>query len=172
MSEDTRICVGAISGAFGTRGEVRLKSFTAEPSDIASYGALMSEDGKQSFELALIGEVKGGFTARISDVLTKEQADALRGIRLYTDRGNLPILPDDEFYHADLIGLQIFDTGGALLGSVKTVLNHGASDILEIAMPGSSETILLPFTREAVPTVDLTTGRLIIDPPEGLFPDE
>jgi 16S rRNA processing protein RimM len=171
MSHDTQICVGVISGAFGTRGEVRLKSFTAHAEDIANYGPLTSEDGQQSFELALIGETKGGFTARLSGVLTKDQADALRGTRLYAPRAAFPSLPDDEYYHADLIGLQVLDTGGKPLGQVKTVLNHGAGDILEIQIPGSSDTVLLPFTLNAVPTVDLTSGRIIADPPEGLFPD-
>ncbi len=172
MTHDPRICVGVISGSFGIRGEVRLKSFTANAEDIATYGPLISEDGKQTFTVALIGQIKGGFSARLTDVMTKEQADALRGTRLYTSRDKLPSLPDDEFYHADLMGLQVFDTGGKPLGHVKTVLNHGAGDILEITLPSSSATVLMPFTHEAVPTVDLTSGRLITDPPEGIFPDE
>jgi len=172
MNPDTHICVGVISGAFGTSGEVRLKSFTASAEDIASYGPLSSEDGQQSFDVALIGETKGGFTARLTGVRTKEQADALRGTRLYAPRARLPSLPDDEYYHADLIGLQVCDTGGKTLGQVKSVLNHGAGDILEIAVPGSSDTVLLPFTFDSVPTVDLSSGRIISDPPEGLFPDE
>ncbi len=171
MTAETRICVGIISGAFGTRGEVRLKSFTANAEDIASYGPLLSEDGQHSFDVALIGEAKGGFTARITGVLTKEQADALRGTRLYAPREALPNLPDDEYYHADLIGLKVFDTGGKQLGQVKTVLNHGAGDILEIQIPSSADSVLLPFTLSAVPTVDLRSGRIITDPPEGLFPD-
>ncbi len=165
------ICVGAISGAFGVRGEVRLKSFTATPEDIASYGPLSTEDGKQSFTVKIARPVKGGFAARLSGVLTKEEADALRGIRLYAPRAALPSLPDDEFYHADLIGLDVSDTGGAALGRVKSVQNHGAGDLLEIAPPGGGATVLLPFTRAAVPTVDLTARRIVADPPEGLFPE-
>ena len=172
MSDASRICVGVISGAFGTRGEVRLKSFTANAEDIASYGPLTSEDGQHSFDVALIGQVKGGFSARLTGILTKEQGDALRGTRLYAPRTALPNLPDDEFYHADLMGLHVFDTGGTPLGRVKSVFNHGAGDILEITLPGSSDTVLLPFTHEAVPTVDLSSGRLITDPPNGIFPDE
>ncbi|SEK74087.1 16S rRNA processing protein RimM [Roseovarius azorensis] len=163
------ICIGAIAGAFGVHGEVRLKSFTATPEDIASYAPLTTEDGTRAFEITLTGQTKNGFTARLSGVATKEQADALRGARLYVPRDRLPGLPDDEFYHADLIGLEVFDTGGTALGRVRAVLNHGASDLLEIEMPGQSATVLLPFTRQAVPTVDLTAGRIIADPPEGLF---
>ena len=170
MNDDTRICLGAIAGAFGVHGEVRLKSFTATPEDIAAYGRLDTEDGARSFDIALTGQsAKGALIARLSGVATKEQADALRGTRLYAERSRLPALPDDEFYHADLIGLEVFDTGGASLGRVKAVLNHGAGDLLEIHGPGLKATVLLPFTREAVPTVDLAAGRIVADPPDGLF---
>ena len=163
------ICVGAIAGAFGVNGEVRLKSFTADPEAIANYAPLQTEDGTRSFDIEITREIKGGFAARLTGVQTKEQADALRGTRLCAPRHRLPNLPDDEFYYADLIGLTVLDTGGAELGHVKTVLNHGASDLLEILVPGQSKTVLLPFTQTAVPTVDLASGRIIADPPEGIF---
>lgn len=168
MSDDPLICVGALAGAFGVKGEVRLKSFTATPEDIADYAPLTSEDGLHSFDVTLTGQTSGALTARLSGVDTKEQADALRGTQLYVPRTRLPGLPDDEFYHADLIGLEVVDTGGTTLGLVRAVLNHGATDLLEIHSPGRSETVLLPFTREVVPTVDLAAGRIIADPPEGL----
>jgi 16S rRNA processing protein RimM len=168
MTEDTRICVGALAGAFGVKGEVRLKSFTATPEDIAEYAPLTSEDGAHSFDVTLTGQTSGALTARLSGVATREQADGLRGTRLYVPRARLPALPDDEFYHADLVGLDVFDSGGTALGRVSAVLNHGATDLLEIHSPGHSETVLLPFTREVVPTVDLATGRIVADPPEGL----
>lgn len=163
------VCLGAISGAFGVRGEVRLKSFTATPEDIATYGPLTSEDGRHSFTVTLTGQTSGALTARLSGIATREQADALRGVRLHVPRARLPALPEDEFYHADLIGLDVFDTGGAALGRVKAVLNHGASDLLEILAPGQTATVLLPFTQDAVPTVDLAARRIVADPPEGLF---
>ncbi|WP_114966329.1 ribosome maturation factor RimM [Alkalilacustris brevis] len=169
MNPSDRICVGAIAGAFGVRGEVRLKSFCAAPEAIADYGPLYSEDGARSFDVALLRAVKGGFAARLSGVSDKEAADALRGIRLYADRARLPALPDDEFYHADLIGLAVHDTGGALLGHVRAVLNHGAGDLLEVHGIGLKGPVLVPFTREIVPTVDLKAGRIVADPPEGLF---
>lgn len=168
MSDDILICVGALGGAFGVKGEVRLKSFTAIPEDIATYAPLTSEDGTHSFDVTLTGQTSGALTARLSGIATKEQADSLRGTRLYVPRTRLPSLPDDEFYHADLIGLEVFDTGGRALGRVRAVLNHGATDLLEIHAPGRSETVLLPFTRKAVPTVDLAAGRIVADPPEGL----
>jgi 16S rRNA processing protein RimM len=161
-----RICVGVIGGAFGVRGEVRLKSFCAQPEAIAAYAPLWTEDGSRSFTLRITRTIPNGFAARLSGVGTKEEADALRGVEMFADRSLLPNLPDDEFYHADLIGLEVFDAGGAKLGTVRAVHNHGAGDILEIYAPGRKTALLLPFTKAIVPTVDLTTGRIVADPPE------
>ena len=163
-----RICVGAITGAFGVAGEVRLKSFCADPTAIADYGPLYTEDGSRSFVVKLTRPVAGGLGARVTGIKTKEEADALRGTELYVDRTRLPSLPDDEFYHSDLIGLQAVDTGGVMLGSVVAVHNHGAGDILEITGPGRKTALILPFTLAAVPTVDLAAGRVVVDLPEGL----
>lgn len=165
-----KICVGAIAGAFGVDGEVRIKSFTANPEDITLYSPLAREDDSQSFVLTLKRQVANGFAARLSGVTTKEQADLLRGVRLYTTRDRLPNLPDDEYYHADLIGLSILDSGGTNLGTIKDVCNNGAGDLLEVQLINRSDTVFLPFTNEAVPTVDLASKRIICDPPIGLFP--
>jgi 16S rRNA processing protein RimM len=163
-----KICVGAIQGAFGVHGDVRIKSFCSVPDAIADYAPLTSEDGAQTFNIRLDRAIKNGFSARIDGVITKEQADTLRGTRLFALRDQLASLPDDEFYHTDLIGLTVLDTGGTRLGRVTTVQNHGAGDLLEIA-PNSGDSIFLPFTRENVPTVDLASKRIIIDPPAGVF---
>ena len=168
MTEPDRICVGAIAGSFGVSGEVRLKSFCADPAALAGYGPLYTEDGLRSFTVRLTRPVAGGLGARLSGVASKEQADALKGTGLYADRGRLPSLPDDEFYHVDLIGLEVRDTGGVLVGQVRSVHNHGAGDLLEIYGPGLHETLLLPFTRAVVPTVDVKAGRIVVDLPEGL----
>lgn len=165
---DDRICVGSIAGAFGVHGEVRLKSFTSDPLAIEDYAPLTGDDGRE-YAVQITREIAQGFAARLSHVRSKEDADALKGVRLYAPRDRLPSLPDDEYYHADLIGLQVFDTGGVELGRVKAVLNHGATDLLEVIRPGQSKTILLPFTMACVPTVDLSAGRIVADPPEGLL---
>ncbi len=170
MKDENLICVGAIMGAFGVRGEVRLKSFCADPAAIEGYSPLQTEAGA-SHEIVLTRNVKGGFAAKISGVHDKEQADALRGTRLYTHRDKLPSLPDDEYYHSDLIGMTVLDTGGAELGRVKSVQDFGAGDILEITGRRMKEPALLPFTRTHVPTIDLEAGKIIADPPEGLFPE-
>lgn len=169
--KDDLICVGAFGGAYGVQGEVRLKSFTSDPEAIAEYAPLFTEDRKHEFDVVLTGRVKNGLSARMSGIITKEDADMWKGTYLFIPRDRLPSLPDDEFYHADLVGLTVYDTGGTLLGEVRTVQNHGASDLLEIAGPGLKTTALLPFTRAAVPTVDLAAGKIIADPPEGLLPD-
>ncbi|WP_425072357.1 ribosome maturation factor RimM [Sagittula sp. S175] len=165
---DDQICVGAIGGAFGVHGEVRLKSYTSDPEAIADYAPLTGDNG-ETYQVQITREIAQGFAARLSGVRSKEDADALKGVRLYAPRDRLPSLPDDEFYHADLIGLTVFDTGGVEMGRVKAVLNHGATDLLEIIRPGVSKTILLPFTMACVPTVDLAAGRIVADPPEGLL---
>lgn len=160
------ICIGAIAGSFGINGEVRLKSFCSEPSDIASYGPLTTEDGKVKYIVTLTRPVAGGLGARIAGVTTREEADALRGTTLFIDRARLPSLPDDEFYHTDLIGLDVLDTGGGILGKVSAIHNHGAGDIIEISSNRHKSALLLPFTKAIVPNVDLAAGRLIVDLPE------
>ena len=167
MSDDL-ICVGSIGGAFGVKGDVRIKSFCAQPSDIADYNPLRLEDGR-TLNLTLLGPVKNGYSARLSNVSSKEDADALSGQKLFAHRNQLPDLPDDEYYHTDLEGLEVVDTGGVTLGRVKNVQNHGAGDLLEVHGPNLKTAVLLPFTLDAVPTVDLKAGRIISDPPLGLF---
>jgi 16S rRNA processing protein RimM len=168
MSAEGKIVVGAIAGAYGVRGEVRVKSFCAQPEDIETYVPLTDAKGR-AYHLAILRPIKNGFAARIAEIATKEEADALKGTELFANRGSLPSLPDDEYYHADLIGLDVVDTGGTPLGRIKTVQNHGADDLLEVQKPASSATFLLPFTRAFVPTVDLDAGRVVADPPEGLL---
>jgi 16S rRNA processing protein RimM len=153
------VCVGAIAGAFGVGGEARIKSFCADGRAIGDYGPLQTEDGRR-FTVRIAREIKGGFAARLSGVSTREEAEALRGTRLYAPRDRLPSLPEDEFYHADLLGLEVVDTGGAVLGRVRAIHDFGAGDVIEVA--GGRE-LMLPFTRAVVPTVDLAARRLVAD---------
>ncbi len=167
MGNPDHICVGAFSGSYGVNGEVRLKSFCADPEAIADYSPLTTEDGKRSYAITITRSIKGALVAKVEGITNKEMADDLKGLRLFARRDQLPALPDDEFYHADLIGLTVLDTGGTVLGRVHAVQNHGAGDLLEVSPEGGGNTILLPFTRAVVPTVDLSAGRIIVDPPEG-----
>ncbi len=166
MSEDHKICVGAIAGAFGVHGEVRLKSFCARPEDIKKYVPLYDEAG-QRFTIKKTREIKSGLAARIEEIANREAAENLRGTRLYAKRAQFPELEEDEYYQSDLIGLEVFDGEGAKLGKVKSIQNFGAGDLIEIHYKG--KTALIPFTREIVPTVDVAAGKIIVDPPEGLL---
>lgn len=163
-----RVVVGALAGAFGVRGEIRIKSFCTEPADIADYAPLYTEDGREFTQITLTGQTSGALVARLEGVKTKEDADALKGVSLLADKARLPALPDDEYYYNDLIGLPVYDAGGTALGHVQGVMNHGAGDLLELRR-ASGETVLMTFTMAHVPTVDIAAGRIIIDPPEGLF---
>lgn len=161
-----RICVGVIVGAHGVRGLVRLKSFTERPEDITAYGPLTDASGKRCFEVRITGRARDALLARIAGVSDRDQAAALSRTRLYVTRAALPEPEADEFYHADLIGLRAEAADGAVLGRVSAVHTFGGNDVLEIA-PEAGETILVPFTRQAVPTVDLAAGRVVVDlPPE------
>ena len=163
------ICVGAIAGAFGVKGEVRLKSFTSIPEAIADYAPLLTEEGEKKFDVIITGEIKNGLSARMSGVISKEEADKLKGTRLFVPRERLPELPEDEYYHTDLIGLIVQNLQGSNIGRIKSVLNHGASDLLEIVNKRDNNSVLVPFTREIVPKVDIKNSIVIIDPPKGLL---
>lgn len=164
-----RVRVGTIGGAYGVKGEVRIKSFCAIPEAIADYAPLTTEDGSRTFEVTITRQISNGLAARMTGIDSKEDADALRGMGLYALRSQLPETDDDEYYYADLIGLDVFDTGGNPIGKIKAVQNHGATDLLEVFGPGLKTTVLIPFTKDVVPTVDIASGRVIADPPEGLF---
>lgn len=163
--ERTRICVGQFAGAHGVRGLVKLKSFTADPASVAAYGPLADESGARRFRLSLTGTVKELWLARVDGIRTREEAQALAGVRLFVDRAALPPPDDeDEFYHADLIGLRAERDDGSLFGTVRAIYDFGAGDVLELTMPdGKLE--LLPFTRACVPRVEVAAGRILVDPP-------
>ncbi len=171
-AREDRVCVGAIAGAFGVRGEARLKPFTEDPQAVASYGPVETEDGARSFTLKISRPIGDGLAVWLSGVKTREEAEALKGTRLYVSREALPEPEEDEFYHADLIGLKVEDLKGEPLGVVRSVQNYGAGDFLEIVTPGRKAPALMPFTRETAPKIDLKGGRLVADPPEGVFGED
>ncbi len=167
MSNDRLIAVGRVAGAFGVRGEVRIAAFTEEPLALAGFRALKRQDGSPALVITTAREAKGGVICRCEGVETKEQADALRGLRLFIARDALPEPDEDEFYLADLIGLAVVDPAGAPVGKVKSVQDFGAGDILEIIPEEGGATWYLPFTREAVPEVSIAEGRIVaVRPPE------
>src|SRR5882672_8480675 len=160
-----RVCVGVITGAQGVRGAVRVKSFTADPDDVAAYGAVEDEAATRSLTLRLVGRAKGVVIAKIAGVEDRDAAEAMKGMRLYVERSALPAAGEEEYYHADLLGLAVELRDGSLLGRVRAVHEYGAGDSIEVAREAGGS-VLVPFTRAAVPVVDLAGGRLVIDPPD------
>jgi 16S rRNA processing protein RimM len=160
------ICVARIGAAHGVRGAVKLWTFTEDPLAVQRYGPLSTKDGARQFEVTHAREAKDHLVATLKGIATREDAERLNGLELYVAREKLPATDDDEYYHADLIGLAAVTTAEAPLGRVIAIHNFGAGNIIEIAPPQGS-TLLLPFTNAVVPSVDLAAGRVVIElPPE------
>jgi len=169
-----KICIARIGAAHGVRGAVKLWTFTEDPLAVMQYGALATKDGARSFEVANAREAKGHLVATLKGIATREDAERLNGIELYVAREKLPATDDDEYYHADLIGLTAVNAANEPLGRVIAIHNFGAGDIIEIAPPHGA-TMLLPFTNAVVPSVDLAAGRVVIELPaeiEGDTPED
>ena len=160
-----RVCVAQIGAPHGVRGEVRLWTFTADPMAVTRYGPLQTEDGKRAFEIDTVRPAKGHLVARLRGIDDRDAAERLTNIKLFVPRERLPETEEDEFYHADLIGLTAEDEDGNEIGAVIAVHNFGAGDILEIQPPGGGA-MLLPFTETVVPEVDIKGGRLVVVLPE------
>jgi len=159
-----RVCVAQIGAPHGVRGEVRLWTFTADPTAVAQYGPLETEDGMQRFEIAAVRPAKGHLVARINGIDDRDAAEQLTNVKLFVARERLPATGTDEFYHADLVGLRVEDEDGNEVGAVIAVHNFGAGDILEI-QPPEGGAMLLPFNKTVVPGVDIEGGRLVVVPP-------
>ena len=166
------ICVARIGAAHGVRGAVKLWTFTEDPFAVKDYGPLMTKDGARQFEIADVREAKDHLVATFKGVATRNDAEKLNGIELYIAREKLPATDDDEYYHADLIGLAAVNAANEPLGRVIAIHNFGAGDIIEIAPPGAAQTMLLPFTNAVVPTVDLAGGRVVIELPKEIEGEE
>ncbi len=164
-SSTQRICVGAIAGVHGVRGAVRIKTFTEQPAALADYPGLADEQGRP-VHLSIMEIRADLLIAAVEGVNDRDAARSLKGTRLYVSRGELPEAGEEEYYHADLVGLAVERVDGDALGTVKAVHDFGAGDILEVATKDG--TLMLPFTRETVPVVDFVNHRLVVDPPAGL----
>jgi 16S rRNA processing protein RimM len=166
MAGGERVCLGQFGAPHGVRGEIRLHSFTADPSAITRYGPLEGEDGR-AFEIEAMRPAKEHFVAKVSGVADRDAAERLKNVKLYVPRERLPE-PDepDEFYYADLIGLSVVDRSGKKLGAVIAVHNFGAGDLIEMSPEGGGKTELLPFDEVHVPVVDIAAGKIIAVPPQ------
>lgn len=164
---DNLIQVARVAGAFGVKGEIRLTTFTDSPLAVLNYRNLLGDNGQLALTLLSGRSFKGGVIARAKEVDTKEEADRLRGVKLFVDRASLPPADGDEFYIVDLIGLEAYAPDGTLLGKVKAAPDFGAGELLEIDPGRLGKSWYLPFTRECVPDIDLAAGRLTaVRPPE------
>ncbi len=171
MAKD-RVIVGKFGAAHGIKGEVRLQSFTGDPAAIKRYGPLSDVKGRQ-FVLTSLRPVKGDlFVARVEGIMDRTSAEALVNVELFVDRAVLPAPEEDEFYLADLIGLDVRDSSGVRTGTILNLLNFGGGDILEVVPEGGGETLLLPFTKEIVPEIDLARRFVTVMPPAEIEAEE
>jgi len=156
-SSKQRVCLGAFAGAHGVKGETKIKTFTEAPENIVAYGPVETEDGKRCFSLTFIRPLKPGFSlAHAPEILNREDAEGLKGTRLYVDRDRLPAPDEDEFYLNDLVGLKVIDESGAPMGVVNAIYNFGAGDLIELKdIPDVKGLRLVAFTQENVPLVDI-----------------
>jgi len=165
-----QVCVARIGAPHGVRDAVKLWTFTEDPLALKHYGPLMTKDGARQFEVTHAREAKGHLVATLKGIATRDEAEKLNGLELYVAREKLPATDDDEYYHADLIGLAAVTSANEPLGRVIAIHNFGAGDIIEIAPPHGA-TLLLPFTNAVVPTVDLAAGRVTIELPQEIDGD-
>jgi 16S rRNA processing protein RimM len=166
-----QVCVARIGAAHGVRGAVKLWTFTEDPFAVKDYGPLLTKDGARHFEVASLREARDHLVVTFKGVTTRDEAERLNGIELYVPREKLPETDDDEYYHADLIGLAAVTTADEPLGRVVAIHNFGAGDIIEIAPPAGA-TLLLPFSNAVVPTVDIPGGRVVIELPKEIEGDD
>ena len=159
------VLLAAIIGAQGLKGEVKARLFTAAPDALPRYGVLHTGEGRKlkitAFRPAKTGEAVIAFEG----VRDRNQALALKGAQLFVERAVLPKTEEDEFYHADLIGLEARDVEGRVLGKVSGLHNYGASDVIELARP-DGDSVLLAFSRETVPVLDIAAGYIVVAVPE------
>jgi 16S rRNA processing protein RimM len=165
--DNRRVLLGEIAGVHGIRGDVLVRSYTAEPGAVASYGPLTDKAGTKRYVLKVVRVTDKGIVARIAGITDRTTAETLRGTELYVERAKLPEAAASEYYHADLIGLRAVDPDGTELGKIVAVQNFGAGDLLELQPLAAAPTEYIPFEDQWVPSVDLTAGTVVIRrPPE------
>jgi 16S rRNA processing protein RimM len=170
---DNKLLMGRIGAAHGIKGEVRIQSFTEDPLALASYGPLSTNKPGLTIRILAARTTTNVLVARLEGVNDRNAAEKLNGVELYVDRALLPDTDGDEdFYHADLIGLKARLADGSEIGEVTAVPNFGAGDLLEIRDPRSGDTYLYPFSKAVVPEVRVADGYLLIDPPIEAEPGE
>ncbi len=170
MNKD-RVLLGVVAAPHGVRGLVRIKSFTEDPMALASYGPLSDETGSKAYRVETLSAARGAVLARIEGVADRTAAEALRGLRLYVERKRLPATGERQWYEADLVGLAAVGRDGRDWGKVVAFHDFGAGLTMEVSGGPSSDSVVLPFTDEAVPEIDIEGGKVVVDPPAGLLAD-
>lgn len=161
--EQNKVCLGAIVGVHGIRGEVKVKSFSDDERHLTRYGLLSNESGDQTFDVKIMGHSKELLRVKIKGVDDRNTAETLIGTGLYIKRDLLPDLAEDEFYHTDLIGLEAKNTSGEVVGTVNAVYNFGAGDLIELKMSEDGRLEMLPFTKAFVPTINIKEHFIIVE---------
>ena len=164
MAEPDRICLGVIAGAHGLDGAVLIRSFTADPTSIGAYGALGDAAGTRSFAVKVRRVTAKGVVAKIAGIADRTAAEGLKGVELYIARDALPEPDDNEVYVADVIGLRVEDTDGRTMGTVESMVNYGAGDVMDVTLVSGGH-LLLSFTKAVVPVIDVAGGRIVVAPP-------
>lgn len=172
VSADQNICVGVITSVNGVKGYVKIRTFTENSRDICSFKNLFEKESTKAFNLKLVMSKKDYIVAAIEGVTSREEAEKLRNTMLYISRDELPSLKEKEFYHSDLIGMEVTNTDSILLGTVRNVLNFGAGDILELQDPVSEKTIYYPFNNQFVKSIDSENNVITVDALEEVIASE
>ena len=168
MGSGRRVLMGRVLGAHGIKGAVRVLSYAAVPEDIARYGPLEDKSGGRRFALRVVGQARGDVLAEVEGIGDRDAAAALKGTELYVQRSALPAPAEGEFYWDDLVGLRAELKDGSALGEVVAVHDYGGGPSVEVKR-ATGAPVMVPFTNRVVPVVDLEAGKVVIDPPEGLF---
>ena len=165
-----RVLLGIVAAPHGVRGLVRIRSYTEDPMDVAAYGDLSDETGSRRYRVEALSTAKGAVLARIEGVADRTAAEAVRGLRLYVERERLPATGEREWYEADLVGLPAVGRDGRDWGKVMAFHDFGAGRTMEVSGgTASRQSVMLPFTDEAVPEIDVEGGKVVVDPPAGLL---
>jgi len=165
-----RVLLGVVAAPHGVRGLVRIRSYTEDPMAVASYGPLSDETGRKEYRVEALSAARGAVLARIEGVADRTAAEALRGLRLYVERERLPGTGEREWYEADLVGLAAVGRDGRDWGKVIAFHDFGAGSVMEVSGGSSGMRVMLPFTDEAVPEIDIAGGKVLVEPPAGLLP--
>jgi 16S rRNA processing protein RimM len=158
------VLLGVIVGAQGLKGAVKVKTFTESPQNLGAYGPLHAKDGR-TFGVTSVKPAKDGAIVVFKGIDDRDSAARLKGVELFIGRDALPAPGDEEFYHADLIGLRAEDTEGRAMGTVRALHNFGAGNVIELVR-GDGDEVFLPFTREVAREIDIDGGRIVIAAPE------